>query len=142
MLRLCPTFWQPPLCSAQQTCSCTLTCLGLMVSVPAGANIASDADSVRLNMRELAVDQLPAELQAAGRIEVLPVQWRKHLSFSVSLAVPCVSRVPSPWLCMLDPATASRDRFWRQSTNPLFCCARPCPAVLAHRVTCICISGW
>ena len=50
----------------------------------AGANIASDAESIRLNLRDLAAEQLPPELQAAGRTEVLPVQWRKHLSFSVS----------------------------------------------------------
>lgn len=38
---------------------------------------------MRLNLRELAGEQLPAELQSGGRTEVLPVQWRKHLSLEV-----------------------------------------------------------
>ena len=59
----------------------------------AGANIASDAEAVRRNLRELAGEQLPAQLQAGGRTEVLPVQWRKHLNLEVSSACCLLSTV-------------------------------------------------
>ena len=39
---------------------------------------------MRLNLVDLAEEHLPQEAQAAGRTEVLPVQWRKHLNLSVS----------------------------------------------------------
>lgn len=51
----------------------------------AGSNIATDAEAVRLNLRELASEQLPPEVQSGGRTEVLPVQWRKHLNLEVRL---------------------------------------------------------
>ena len=79
-------------CWLQPHTACVLTVQGthtLRLAVKmvrrlcAGANIASDAESIRLNLRDLAAEQLPPELQAAGRTEVLPVQWRKHLSFTV-----------------------------------------------------------
>ena len=73
-----------------------------------GSNIASDAEAVRLNLRELAGDQLPPELQAGGRTEVLPVQWRKHLNLEVCawlaacLHAPawpaCVQRAAYTWM--------------------------------------------
>lgn len=50
---------------------------------------AADAGSLRQNVRLLAADQLSESEQAKGRVEVLPVQWRKHLSLDVSPPLFC-----------------------------------------------------
>lgn len=44
---------------------------------------AGDAASVRQNLASLAAEQLGEKDRAGGRIEVLPVQWRKHLNLDV-----------------------------------------------------------
>ena len=49
-----------------------------------GSNIGEDASNVRNNLRLLAATELPVEAREAGRTEVLPVQWRKHLRLDVS----------------------------------------------------------
>ena len=49
-----------------------------------GSNIGEDASNVRQNLRALAATELPTEAREAGRTEVLPVQWRKHLRLDVS----------------------------------------------------------
>ena len=38
---------------------------------------------MRNNLRALAATELSKEQRAAGRTEVLPVQWRKHLTLDV-----------------------------------------------------------
>ena len=49
-----------------------------------GSNIGEDASNVRNNLRLLAATELPVESREAGRTEVLPVQWRKHLRLNAS----------------------------------------------------------
>ena len=49
-----------------------------------GSNIGEDASNVRNNLRLLAATELPEEAREAGRTEVLPVQWRKHLRLDAS----------------------------------------------------------
>ena len=49
------------------------------------AYTAADASSLRQNVRILAADQLSESEQAKGRVEVLPVQWRKNLNLDVRL---------------------------------------------------------
>lgn len=49
-----------------------------------GSNIGEDASNVRHNLRVLAAAELPEKAREAGRTEVLPVQWRKHLRLDVS----------------------------------------------------------
>ena len=48
-----------------------------------GSNIGEDASNVRNNLRSLAVAELDEKEREAGRTEVLPVQWRKHLKLDV-----------------------------------------------------------
>lgn len=48
-----------------------------------GSNIGEDANNVRDNLRMLATTELPEKDREAGRTEVLPVQWRKHLRLDV-----------------------------------------------------------
>jgi hypothetical protein len=48
-----------------------------------GSNIGEDASNVRQNLRALAATELPTAAREAGRMEVLPVQWRKHLRLDV-----------------------------------------------------------
>ena len=48
-----------------------------------GSNIGEDASNVRHNLRVLASSELPEKDREAGRTEVLPVQWRKHLRLDV-----------------------------------------------------------
>ncbi len=48
-----------------------------------GSNIGEDASNVRNNLRALAVAELDEKEREAGRTEVLPVQWRKHLKLDV-----------------------------------------------------------
>ncbi|CAL5218604.1 g301 [Coccomyxa viridis] len=48
-----------------------------------GSNIGEDASNVRHNLRVLAATELPEKDREAGRTEVLPVQWRKHLRLDV-----------------------------------------------------------
>lgn len=55
-----------------------------------GSNIGEDASNVRNSLRLLAATELPAEAQEAGRTEVLPVQWRKHLRLDAS-ALACTA---------------------------------------------------
>ena len=40
---------------------------------------------MRNNLRLLAATELPEEAREAGRMEVLPVQWRKHLRLDASV---------------------------------------------------------
>ena len=49
-----------------------------------GSNIGEDASNVRNNLRLLAATELPVDAREAGRTEVLPVQWRKHLRLDAS----------------------------------------------------------
>lgn len=53
-----------------------------------GSNIGEDASNVRNNLCALAPAELSEKELEAGRTEVLPVQWRKHLNLDV--------RTPSP----------------------------------------------
>ena len=53
-------------------------------NAPCLALLAADAAGVRNNLRTLAAEQLSEEERASGRTEVLPVQWRKHLTLDVS----------------------------------------------------------
>ena len=44
---------------------------------------ADDAKHLRNLVRQMALDTLPEGEREQGRIEVLPVQWRKHLNLGV-----------------------------------------------------------
>ena len=44
---------------------------------------------MRHNLRVLAATELPEKDREAGRTEVLPVQWRKHLRLDVRLLPRC-----------------------------------------------------
>lgn len=46
----------------------------------------ADATLMRQNIKALAADQLSEKELDKGRIEVLPVQWRKHLNLDVRQA--------------------------------------------------------
>lgn len=48
-----------------------------------GSNIGEDASEVRNNLRALALTEINEKEREAGRTEVLPVQWRKHLNLDV-----------------------------------------------------------
>ena len=48
-----------------------------------GSNIGEDASNVRNSLRVLAATELSETERSAGRTEVLPVQWRKHLTLDV-----------------------------------------------------------
>lgn len=48
-----------------------------------GSNIGEDASNVRNNLRALALTEINEKEREAGRTEVLPVQWRKHLNLDV-----------------------------------------------------------
>ncbi|CAL8470099.1 g9641 [Coccomyxa elongata] len=50
-----------------------------------GSNIGEDASNVRNNLRALAVAELDEKEREAGRTEVLPVQWRKHLNLDIDV---------------------------------------------------------
>lgn len=41
----------------------------------------------------MALDTLPEGERQAGRVEVLPVQWRKHLKLEVPSPPPAVAKV-------------------------------------------------
>ena len=62
---------------------CTLLSDYLLQNL-SGSNIGEDASNVRNNLRLLAATELPVESREAGRTEVLPVQWRKHLRLDAS----------------------------------------------------------
>ncbi|KAK9808811.1 hypothetical protein WJX72_004107 [[Myrmecia] bisecta] len=47
------------------------------------SNIAEDAGSMRNNIRQMTMEQLTEAERRSGRVEVLPVQWRKHLNLEV-----------------------------------------------------------
>ncbi len=47
-----------------------------------------DAGAIRNNLRQLAADQLGEEMYREGRVEVLPIQWRKNLNLDVRNAFP------------------------------------------------------
>ena len=61
----------------------TLCCALPAAQNLSGSNIGEDASAVRNNLRALAATELSEEQRAAGRTEVLPVQWRKHLTLDV-----------------------------------------------------------
>lgn len=44
---------------------------------------ADDSKSLSSQIRQMAMDTLPEGERQAGRVEVLPVQWRKHLKLEV-----------------------------------------------------------
>ena len=81
------------------------------------SNIGEDASAVRHNLHVLAGSELPEKDRAAGRTEVLPVQWRKHLRLDVRLSccfwVAALARLcPVLYVCI---CTAFLD--------PIWCCA-------------------
>ncbi len=45
----------------------------------------ADAQNVRLGLYQQSQEHISAEVSATGRIEVLPVQWRKQLNLQVEL---------------------------------------------------------
>ncbi|KAL0042774.1 hypothetical protein WJX79_010528 [Trebouxia sp. C0005] len=59
-----------------------LACHGIGQKL-AVSNIAHDAACMRLIMRQLSQDTMSKEQHEDGRVEVLPVQWRKHLTLEV-----------------------------------------------------------
>ena len=59
-----------------------------------GSNIGEDASNVRHNLRVLASSELPEKDREAGRTEVLPVQWRKHLRLDVRLPALLLAYTP------------------------------------------------
>ncbi|KAL3144354.1 hypothetical protein ABBQ32_004110 [Trebouxia sp. C0010 RCD-2024] len=59
-----------------------LACHGIGQKL-AVSNIAHDAACMRLIMRQLSQDIMSKEQTEEGRVEVLPVQWRKHLNLEV-----------------------------------------------------------
>ncbi len=69
-----------------------------------GSNIGEDASNVRNNLRALALTEVDETEREAGRTEVLPVQWRKHLNLDVR---------PSPFFShpstALHPMNKTRD---------------------------------
>ena len=58
---------------------------------------ADDAKHLRNLVRQMALDALPEGERERGRIEVLPVQWRKHLNLGVRACC---------WLAALRPLCA------------------------------------
>ncbi|KAK9852138.1 hypothetical protein WJX84_007417 [Apatococcus fuscideae] len=48
-----------------------------------GSNIAQDAQNVRMGLYQQSHEHVSPEVSATGRIEVLPVQWRKQLNLEV-----------------------------------------------------------
>jgi hypothetical protein len=57
---------------------------------------------VRNSLRALAASELSEAARNAGRTEVLPVQWRKHLTLDVRAFIfPCRLPTPLHWLCWL-----------------------------------------
>ena len=55
---------------------------------------------MRHNLRVLAATELPEKDREAGRTEVLPVQWRKHLRLDVRLLLRDCSDTLLESLCM------------------------------------------
>ena len=56
------------------------------------ATAADDAKHLRNLVRQMALDTLPEGEREKGRIEVLPVQWRKHLNLGVRMRLICRGR--------------------------------------------------
>lgn len=53
---------------------------------------ADDAKNLRNLVRQMAIDTLPEGEREQGRIEVLPVQWRKHLNLGVRTELRLLTR--------------------------------------------------
>ena len=55
---------------------------------------AEDAKHLRNLVRQMALDTLPEGEREQGRIEVLPVQWRKHLNLGVRGRAGLLTKLP------------------------------------------------
>ena len=83
---------------------------------------ADDAKNLRNLVRQMAIDTLPEGEREQGRIEVLPVQWRKHLNLGVraalcllteTLRVRSQTRLESPDVTEVSAASNCRNRLGR-----------------------------